>query len=386
MLSQGHKRGEALYLPAKAQRQSKRKATGSLVAKQPLPSASPKAARASKRLTSTRPKRAAAPSSASGSVSPSRPLRKSAEPAISRPSPTASMQALADLPSETQANGVLPTSQRMPALSDLCHLIRDAHRRRQDFHRPEKSMTLVIESIARRMKAHKLRGAAGHVRDDAQPINAAAPDLSSDEGQSVSESRGKSADIAPSAELGEDQRTNDAHPVIVDPKLALYVQPFVEVRASLAAQRKAAERQCAKLSKQLPVWPWVESVNGFGALGLAQIVGECGDLSNYANPAKVWKRMGLHVVDGKAACKSKAKGDIMGYSPIRRSISWNIGSSLLKKQNPYREIYDQRKIFEQQKVPDGTKMLWHRRAQRYVEKRLLRDLWRAWRDSEALAT
>lgn len=362
MLSQDLVQGDAQGLIVKARRQSKKgKAIRMLNTIDRMPSPSPP--------------------SASGSVSPCAPRAESAEPARSRKPSTEVLRARADLSSETKAVVPLPPDPTVPSLSGLCHAIREAHRRRQDFHRPEKSLTLVIKSIERRyLSALKLQGASGQTSSVARTMPAAAPDLSSDEGHMGYDNLPTDADIAPSAELGEDHVQGDSHFISVDPKLALYVQPLIDSRANLAAQRKEAERKAQKLAKQLPVWSWVESINGFGALGLAQIVGECGDLGNYANPAKVWKRMGLHVVDGKAARKSKAMGDVMGYSPMRRSIMFVIGDSLLKKQNAYRELYLARKVFEQQKVPDGSKMLWHRRAQRYVEKRLLRDLWRAWRD------
>jgi hypothetical protein len=76
-----------------------------------------------------------------------------------------------------------------------------------------------------------------------------------------------------------------------------------------------------------------------------------------------------------------------------------IGDSLLKKQSPYKELYDARKVFEIAKAEAAGKQVVpaakipaakseqfmsqghvHRRSQRYTEKRLLRDLWIAWRD------
>jgi hypothetical protein len=48
---------------------------------------------------------------------------------------------------------------------------------------------------------------------------------------------------------------------------------------------------------------------------------------------------------------------------------------------PYRQLYLARKALEQEKVPEGPRMLWHRRASRYMAKRFLRDLWVAWRDT-----
>jgi len=167
-------------------------------------------------------------------------------------------------------------------------------------------------------------------------------------------------------------------------------RPFVlcaqQSRSPFDSLQRELEKDMVRQAKMLPVWPWVEAVNGFGVLGLAIIVGECGSLSEYAGPAKVWKRMGLAVMGenrqgnpGNGACADEWIEH--GYSPRRRSAMWTIGDSLLKKQNAYRDLYLGRKAFEAERDPEKTKMHCHRRAQRYVEKRLLRDLWRAWRDA-----
>ena len=150
------------------------------------------------------------------------------------------------------------------------------------------------------------------------------------------------------------------------------------------------EKRMAKLAAELPAVAFVETVRGFGTTGFAQIVGEAGDLAGYANPAKLWKRMGLAVAaDGKCQRKSTdpETAAAMGYNPRRRSIMWRIGDSLLKgNKDGYREMYLSRKAMELERLPadeKGRKMHAHRRAQRYVEKRLLRDLWRAWRGLKA---
>src|SRR5262245_2420385 len=52
--------------------------------------------------------------------------------------------------------------------------------------------------------------------------------------------------------------------------------------------RNAAESQMEKLARGLPAAGWVKSVRGAGLLGLATIVAEAGDLSNFPNPAKLW--------------------------------------------------------------------------------------------------
>ena len=153
--------------------------------------------------------------------------------------------------------------------------------------------------------------------------------------------------------------------------------PILEARAAVKAQRMLPERRLEELAQKLPVWEWWGAVNGLGALGLAVIVSEAGDLSNYANPAKLWKRMGL--APGQRRSKNKEEAEAMGYSPRRRSAVWQIGDSLIKKQNEYRELYLTRKVYEAEQDSERSKMHNHRRAQRYMEKRVLLHLWQHWR-------
>lgn len=162
------------------------------------------------------------------------------------------------------------------------------------------------------------------------------------------------------------------------------------ILAALAGDRHAeqneaiAEKHMVKLAKTLPVWEWAQEVHGFGALGLAIIIGEAGDLSAYPQKGHLWKRMGVAVLDGirqGGLRKGAAAEDWIehGYNRQRRSRLFTIGDSLIKKQNEYRFLYLDRKEIERRKLPDATPMHIHRRAQRYMEKKLLRDLWSAWR-------
>ena len=79
---------------------------------------------------------------------------------------------------------------------------------------------------------------------------------------------------------------------------------------------------------------------------------------------------------------------------------WNVGESIIKQQvrsvwttdgeksdsvpnGPYGEIYLDRKTMEMTRVE--TPMHAHNRAKRYMEKRLLRDLYAAWRAADGHA-
>lgn len=171
------------------------------------------------------------------------------------------------------------------------------------------------------------------------------------------------------------------------------------------------DEACGKmeeLAETLPVWlAFGEPIKGFGKRSLAVIVAEAGDLSGYANPGKLWKRMGLAPIqkgDVTKAGSTWRKGGLnaeewteAGYSMKRRATMFVIGDVLIKNQGSYRDIYLARKEYERQqaaargltvvpaaKIPkknagefmsDGHI---HRRAQRYMEKRFLMELWVAW--------
>ena len=60
---------------------------------------------------------------------------------------------------------------------------------------------------------------------------------------------------------------------------------------------------------------------------------------------------------------------------------WNIGDALIKgnRDGEYRTIYLERKAYELAREPEMKPIKAHRRAQRVMEKRLLKKLWQAWR-------
>lgn len=177
-------------------------------------------------------------------------------------------------------------------------------------------------------------------------------------------------------------------------------------RAPFEAVEKRAKDEMEALAVTLPVWSgFAESIKGFGPASLAIIVAEAGDLSDYPKKGHLWKRMGVAVLDGvrqggltKAA--SKEAWIEHGYNRQRRSRMWNIGDALIKGNGDgrYRQAYLRRKEYEREraeangltvvpaaKIPAKGKDTYiseghiHRRAQRYMEKQLLRDLWSAWR-------
>ena len=168
------------------------------------------------------------------------------------------------------------------------------------------------------------------------------------------------------------------------------------------------EKNMKKIGEQLPHHDWFTSHDGCGLTGFCLILAETGNLSNYKNPAKVWKRMGLSVLNGQAE-KNFKKGENTGYNKRRRMIAYRISDSIIKKQGHYREVYVARKQYEierdeneynniyveskkthmlnsyksknnQERIKNGQLPLFviDLRAQRYMIKKLIKDFWIKW--------
>ncbi len=179
--------------------------------------------------------------------------------------------------------------------------------------------------------------------------------------------------------------------------------PFKEAKKDQAV----LARQMGKLAMTLPIWAWVEDQRGCGAPMLGKLIAEAGrDLSDYDTPAKLWKRFGEHVVDGKAP-KAK-RGEKLGFSPYRRSVSFQLGDGMIKaggtvekgSLSPWKALYEHRKRYEIARaeangltVVPAAKITKknadkhtseghvHNRAMRYMRKKFLEALWQEWTGS-----
>jgi hypothetical protein len=186
--------------------------------------------------------------------------------------------------------------------------------------------------------------------------------------------------------------------------LVVLVETTIAARAPADRERKTREAAMTKLAEQLPVFPWVDSVAGFGALGFATIVALTGDLSNYANVAKVWKRLMLAPYAGHAGSTWKretwrpralTKDEWIAnpFSGERYALIAMIADSLHKKQiqskaksktqfgralGPYGKAYVDRREHTARTHSDWTLMHAHRDALRVMVKSLVKDLWTEW--------
>ena len=174
-------------------------------------------------------------------------------------------------------------------------------------------------------------------------------------------------------------------------------------REPMSLTEEAAKDRMNELAAHLPVaqW-WREHVFEGTLVSLATIIAETGDLAGYATVSKVWKRMGVAVMDGVrqgglSKTAPKAAWIAHGYVRRRRSLLYVIGEALIKGNDHYRAIYHAEKerqrakaaeagltVAPSAKIPEKRKAEFisdghiANRSRRYMEKQLLADLWCAW--------
>lgn len=278
--------------------------------------------------------------------------------------------------------------------------IQELHVRRTLWHRAEKSLTLQCRSFCRRVM-----------------------DGDKDAGSSLYESVAK---------LSREQidrliKAKDTNQKLYAAITNLY--PILIMRQDLEKQRHTLEEQLELLVIELPIYEWASKIQGVGPGSVAAIIGSTGNLWNYATVQKVWKRMGLAVApDGRRQrnIRNQTTAKEGGYNAQRRATMWTIGTAIMMVQSErldketgevkrqageYRMIFDKRRAYEEAKNANGDyaplakailtgsglgkattsykaysqgklpKAHLKNRAQRYMEKELLKRFWVEWRRS-----
>jgi hypothetical protein len=166
-------------------------------------------------------------------------------------------------------------------------------------------------------------------------------------------------------------------------------------------------------AKRLPVYQWVETVHGAGALGLATICAEAAalkpdgsyaTLSDYPTIAKLWKRLGFAPFDGHAGSTWKRatwrpraltaeEWTLNPFSGERYAFMNQIAKFLIMAQwksakktgadegsptGPYGKVYADRRKATAIVHPEWTKGHSHSDAIRIAMKKFLADLWDEW--------
>lgn len=237
-------------------------------------------------------------------------------------------------------------------------------RQRNDLHRSEKALTLRIKAIFRRTH--------GGDKDKANAAYKAVID--------------KWLKAQLKAGFGGEELIFLAGQEITDEpaRIALIsALPLLTARGVLEPERRRHEARLALLAQALPIWPWIEGVRGVSALSLASIIAETGIPTRFSSVGRLWKRMGLAVIQGERQrrCADKEKAILHGFSPQRRSVMWVVGDLLIKLQTDdcqFRKLYLAEKARQKELHPELRDITVHNRAKRKMEKEFLKQLWRQW--------
>lgn len=204
-------------------------------------------------------------------------------------------------------------------------------------------------------------------------------------------------DKTKAAKLWAEVRKDDSH------ELRIWLAPFLAAIAPLDAAKSDIEKTLTKLVKQQPIHEWAKGISGLGEVSLAGIIGESGiGPGEYRTVSALWKRMGLAVIGGGRQRRvTGSEGIEHGYNAERRSHMWNIGGCIMKAQlrsqkdeagkkiegseyslGELGEVYLNRKAYLRERDPERSAAHIHNDAKRYMEKRLLRQLWQQWRQAK----
>ena len=217
--------------------------------------------------------------------------------------------------------------------------------------------------------------------------------------------------------------------------MGAYAEPAREIVKEYESIEKAIERVLVKEVKKHFMADWIEAQRGIGLPGFARLLGVTGSLDRFATVSKLWKYLGLHVVDGRApkrekgvpwthtdctfdhlmACKPDCATDhhpncVPGgvgtaYAPQGRVLCHQLAESIVKLGHrrschgpacddptactclvectvdhggPYRRAYMDKKAYYEAERPDWTQARRHNAAARYAVKELIKALWIEW--------
>lgn len=193
----------------------------------------------------------------------------------------------------------------------------------------------------------------------------------------------------------------------LDLKFIDNVKAFAEAMAKIESQ---VGRELEKAAAKHPMADWIKDQRGIGLGGFARLLAVSGTLDRFPTVSKLWKYLGLAVIDGKA--QKMPKGEIAShtncaggthlrtctddctrdhhpnckidgfgtsYSPQGKVVCRQIAEAIVKSgSGTYRDLYDVKKLYYQLNRPDWTPKHRHDAAMRYAVKSLVRDMWVEW--------
>jgi hypothetical protein len=205
----------------------------------------------------------------------------------------------------------------------------------------------------------------------------------------------------------------------------LLIKEMGEARGPIDRHRKDFETRMEQIVKKLPVYKFIKKGKhprltlgqGFAAKGMAIVLGEAGNPSNYATIARFWKRLCVGIVDNERQQRKSglSQDEVLriGYKPERRAEMWMLADSMYKHQVTHAAKCPCLKCTEGKKsVGDGPTPLFEAKnayghvfieeyykcrrergathghayahARRVMWKEALLDFWQAWRAADGI--
>lgn len=137
--------------------------------------------------------------------------------------------------------------------------------------------------------------------------------------------------------------------------------------------RRSVNRWKAQLGREwsdLPVARWADSIHGLGDAVILTL-GVIPPLTDFANPAKLWKYGGF------APGQGPRKGQDHSYSRELKSFAiMRLAKPCMQsRESPYRRVYDDRRARTLTTHPEWSDGHYHNDALRITAKAILKDLW-----------
>jgi hypothetical protein len=279
--------------------------------------------------------------------------------------------------------------QAKPSVTDVCNFIRTAHLQAMFCKKKKSSLDRSLEAFTR-------------------VVYFGFSTKTDDEETRKEKSKKATTLIAKLRKSIKDGTTNTVDPEHA--KLIRLIKASDESRAPWDVLLREAENEMERWAKQLPGYDFVKETRGFGALGFAQIVAECRNLSAYRTVSKVWKRLGFAPYCGYAMSSwrrstrrprqlSAEEWIENPFKPERYALMAQVaqwlwvaqwigkeksgivdanGEPIGKPNGPYGEIYAQRRAATAISHPDWSDGHSHSDAMRIMMKEVIIEVYSRW--------
>lgn len=122
--------------------------------------------------------------------------------------------------------------------------------------------------------------------------------------------------------------------------LSFLAEDKQEAKEATGEAESAADKKLLEAARLVPEYQIMSEIMGVAKEGFsaAGAVAYIGDPQRFATVSKLWKYAGYHVVDGKAA--KRTKGQQQDWNGKLKTTMWNFVDSAIKNNKKWRPVYD----------------------------------------------